>query len=459
MWAVLIPALGAAMLPLLPRYAAALNIAISAATMAAVLALATQPFPTEGWLRADALNLPLVLVAGIVGLATAVFSAHGRLAHSRQYHAAFQGFCAANMLALLSDNLGLMWVAIEAATLASVVMVASPRTTAALEAAWKFFILCGVGIALALFGTIVLQMAVPAAGLSFAALRAGAASADAGLLNLAFILLLVGYGTKSGLVPLHNWLPDAHAEGPVPITAVLSGLLLTTAMHGVLRAKAVVGANPGTVPPGTFLLVLGVATLLLAAFTLWRRRDARRFFAWSSIKHMGLAAIAFGLGGPAGNLAGLIHLLGHALVKSAVFIGLGAAITLKGSQRIADIGGLVASHPALGWGLGLAVLGAAGLPPFMLFASEFLLVTSAGRQNPWLLAPLLLGLLVGAAALVRVAQRLCLGPATPDAPGAAPPGLLVLLPLWGLLLVALLGTLAMPATIAEMLRAAAEVPL
>ena len=456
MWPVLIPAIGAVLLPLLPRAAPALNIAVAAATLLAVLLLAMQPFPTEGLLRADALSLPLVIVAGIVGLATAIFSAHDSAGQSRQYHAAFQGFCAANMLALLADNLGLMWVAIEAATLASVVMVASPRSTAALEAAWKFFILCGVGIALALFGTVVLQMAVPGAGLSFAALRAGAAGADPGLLNLAFILLLVGYGTKSGLVPLHNWLPDAHAEGPVPITAVLSGLLLTTAMHAVLRAKAVVGANPGTIPPGTFLLVLGVASLLLAAFGLWRRRDARRFFAWSSIKHMGLAAIAFGLGGPAGNLAGLLHLIGHALVKSAVFVGLGAAITLKGSQRIADIGGLVASHPALGWGLGLAIMGAAGLPPFMLFASEFLLLTSAGRQNSWLLAPLLLGLLVGAAAMVRVAQRLCLGAPTPNV--ARGPGWLVLLPLWGLLLVAVLGALAMPAPIAAMLRAAAEIP-
>lgn len=455
MWAILIPALGAALLPLVPRAAPWLNIAFAAATLLAVLL----PEPGgAGWLRLDALNHPLVVVAGIIGLATAVFSAHERLSHSRLYHAAFQGFCAANMLALLSDNLGLMWVAIEAATLASVVMVASPRSTAALEAAWKFFILCGVGIALALFGTVVLQMAVPGAGLSFAALRAGAASADPGLLNLAFILLLVGYGTKSGLVPLHHWLPDAHAEGPLPITAVLSGLLLTTAMHAVLRAKAVVGAHAGTIPPGAFLLVLGGATLLVAAFALWRRRDARRLFAWSSIKHMGVAAIAFGLGGPAANLAGLLHLLGHALVKSAVFIGLGAAVQLKGSQRVADIGGLVASHPALGWGLGLAVLGASGLPPFMLFASEFLLLTSAGRQAPWLLLPLLLGLLVGAAALVRTAQRLCLGPATADVAGAPAPGLLVLIPLWGLLLLAFWAMLAMPAPIAAMLRAAAEVP-
>ena len=186
------------------------------------------------------------------------------------------------------------------------------------------------------------------------------------------------------------------------------------------------------------------------------RSDARRLFAWSSIKHMGLAAIAFGLGGPAGNLAGLLHLLGHALIKSALFIGLGAAIALKGSQRVAGIGGLIASHPALGWGLGLAVLGAAGLPPFLLFASEFLLITSAGRFSPWLLAPLLLGLLTGAAALVRATQRLCMGPATPDA--GPTPGALALLPMWGLLVVALIAALAMPAPIAAMLRAAAEIP-
>ena len=452
MWPVVIAATGAAVLPLLPRYAPAMNIGVSLATL---IALLVAPSP-EGWLRFDALNTPLVLVAGIVGLATAIYSASAPQTDPRKYHAAFQLFCAANLLALLADNLGMMWVAIEAATLASVVMVASQRGAAALEAAWKFFILCGVGIALALFGTIVLQMALPSAGLSFAALRAAAPTADAGLLNLAFLLMLVGYGTKAGLVPLHHWLPDAHAEGPLPITAMLSGLLLTTAMHAILRAKAVVGGHPGVIPPGTFLLVLGLATLLLAAFSLWRRRDARRLFAWSSIKHMGVAAIAFGLGGPAGNLAGLLHLLGHALVKSALFIGLGAAITLKGSQRMAGIGGLIASQPALGWGLGLAVLGAAGLPPLMLFASEFLLLTSAGRLAPWLLAPLLLGLLVGAAALVRATQSLCLGPATPDA--GPPPGALTLVPLWSLLALALVATIAMPAPIAAMLRAAAEIP-
>jgi hydrogenase-4 component F len=187
----------------------------------------------------------------------------------------------AQFLALVSDNMGVMWVAIEIATLACVLMVGVHGTPAAVEAAWKFFILCGVGIALALFGTILLYLAAQPVlgsgdpGLSWAALRAVAAQCDPGVLSLAFVFLLVGYGTKAGLVPLHSWLPDAEAEGPLPICAVLSGLLLNAALLAILRAQSIIGANPAALAPGPFLIGFGLASLLLASFALWRRRDAR----------------------------------------------------------------------------------------------------------------------------------------------------------------------------------------
>jgi hydrogenase-4 component F len=474
---VFFPWAGAVLLALLPprfgigRY---INIGIGAGSLVIALLLLGHPHGEQGWTRIDALNMPFVVVAALVGLTTAIFSAatldaeHFDSLRIRAYHAAFQVFMGAQFLALVSDNMGVMWVAIEIATLASVLMVGAHGTPAAIEAAWKFFILCGVGIALALFGTTLLYLAAQPVvgsgdpGLSWAALRAVAERCDPGVLSLAFVFLLIGYGTKAGLVPLHSWLPDAEAEGPLPICAVLSGLLLNAALIAILRAEAIVGAHPATLASGPFLIGFGLVSLLLAAFSLWRRRDARRLFAWSSIEHVGIATIAFGVGGPVANLAGILHLLGHALVKSAVFVAVGAATRIKGSQKVADIGGLATSHPALGWGLALGIAGLAGMPPFAIFVSEFALVAEIAARAPWLILPLGLGLLVAAAALVRVLQALCLGPPTPDhpEPGAftVPGGLLWATgPLWlHLVLAAMLG-FAAPAGFTALLREGARI--
>jgi hydrogenase-4 component F len=473
---VFLPWAGALLLAALPprgRLPAFVNIGISAGSLLVALALLGHEHGVQGWTRIDALNLPFIAVAALIGLTTAIFSAATVEAENfdplraRAYHTAFQVFMGAQALALVSDNMGVMWVAIEIATLASVLMVGVHGTPAAVEAAWKFFILCGVGIALALFGTILLYLAAQPVvgsgdpGLSWAALRAVAAQCDPGVLSLAFVFLLVGYGTKAGLVPLHSWLPDAEAEGPLPICAVLSGLLLNAALLAILRAQSIIGANPAALAPGPFLIGFGLASLLLAAFALWRRRDARRLFAWSSIEHIGLATIAFGIGGAVASLAGIIHLLGHALVKSAVFFAVGAATQIKGSRQIADIGGLASSHPALGWGLALGIAGLAGMPPFALFVSELGLVAEGAARFPWLVLPMALGLLVAAAALIRALHALCLGAPTPDQPvrGAfALPGgtLWATAPVWlHLALAAALGFAAPPAFTA-LLRAGAE---
>ncbi|HEV7264382.1 MAG TPA: proton-conducting transporter membrane subunit [Falsiroseomonas sp.] len=474
---VFFPWFGAVILALIPpRFGVGrfVNIGIAAGSLLIALILLGHPHGEQGWTRIDGLNLPFVAVAALVGLTTAVFSAATLDAERfdafriRAYHAVFQLFMGAQFLALVSDNFGVMWVAIEIATLASVLMVGIHGTPAAVEAAWKFFILCGVGIALALFGVILLYLAAQPVvgsgdpGLSWAALRAVAARCDPGLLSLAFVFLLVGYGTKAGLVPLHSWLPDAEAEGPLPICAVLSGLLLNAALLAILRAEAIVGANPAALPAGPFLIGFGLLSLLLAAFSLWRRRDARRLFAWSSIEHVGLATFAFGLGGAVANLAGIIHLLGHSLVKSAVFFAVGAAALIKGSQKVEDIGGLAASHPALGWGLALGIAALAGMPPFALFVSEFGLVTEGAARFPWLVLPVALGLLVAAAALIRTLQALCLGAPTRDNPVAGafavPGGLLwVSGPVWLHLALAVLLGFAAPAGLVALLRQGARI--
>src|SRR5437660_9073047 len=197
---------------------------------------------------------------------------------------------------------------------------------------------------------------------------------DPRLLSIAFVFLLVGYGTKVGLAPFHAWLPDAHAEGPTPISAVLSGLLLNVALYALLRFKIVLAVHPATLNVGLIMIVLGLVSLVFAAFMLYRRRDIKRLFAYSSIEHMGIITFAFGMGGPLANFAGLLHMTMHSLTKSAIFFAVGHIAQVKGTQRIADIRGLTATHPVLGWGLVLGVVAIAGLPPLGIFMLELLVV-------------------------------------------------------------------------------------
>jgi hydrogenase-4 component F len=232
---------------------------------------------------------------------------------------------------------------------------------------------------------------------------------DAALLDLAFVFLLLGYGTKVGLAPLHAWLPDAHAEGPTPISAVLSGLLLNVALYALLRFKMVLAANSAALAPGPLMVTLGLLSLVFAAFMLYRRRDIKRMFAYSSIEHMGIITFAFGMGGPLANFAGLLHMTMHSLTKSAIFFAVGHVAQVKGTQRIADMGGLTETHPVLGWGLILGVVAIAGLPPLGIFMSEFLVVSSTFARAPLLALVLVFGILVGFAALLLRLNSIAFG--------------------------------------------------
>jgi hydrogenase-4 component F len=382
---------------------------------ASSLLVVDRPEPGD-YLLVDDLNIVFIVLNTFVGFTAATFSASyigheietGRLTpvYVRFYHAMYQLMMLGMNLALVSNNIGLMWVAIELATLTTVLMVGIYRTHEALEAAWKYFILGSVGIALALFGTILVYVAAqPVLGEGTAAmvwtnLLAKAGEFDAALLNLAFVFLMLGYGTKVGLAPLHAWLPDAHAEGPTPISAVLSGLLLNVALYAVLRFKMLMAAHPETLAPGPLMISMGLLSLIFAAFMLYRRRDIKRLFAYSSIEHMGIIVFAFGMGGPLANFAGLLHMVMHSLTKSAIFYSVGHVSQIKGTQRVLEIRGLTQSHPVLGWGLALGVLAIAGMPPFGVFMSEFLVVTSTFAQSPALALLLVFGLLVAFGALL-----------------------------------------------------------
>jgi hydrogenase-4 component F len=249
--------------------------------------------------------------------------------------------------------------------------------------------------------------------MAWSVLTQNAASFDPAFLNLAFVFLLLGYGTKVGLVPLHAWLPDAHAEGPTPISAVLSGLLLNVALFAVLRFKSIMSANPAALAPGPLMVTLGLLSVVFASFMLYRRQDIKRLFAYSSIEHMGIITFAFGMGGTLANFAGLLHMALHSLTKSAIFFCVGHIAQAKGTQRMADIRGLTLSHPALGWSLGLGVVAIAGLPPMGLFMTEFLIITSTFARAPLLAIALGLGLLVALGALLLRLNGLAFG--DPDA--------------------------------------------
>jgi len=452
-----------------PRLGGWINAGASLATLAAALLLLVfEPPAHSPFVFIDGFNTYLVILTAFVAFTSAWFSA-GYIAHEvaaqrltqrylRVYHAGYQVLGFAMLLALTANNIGVMWAAIELATLTTVVMVSLYRTRAALEAAWKYFILSSVGIALALFGTILVYLAAQKAmgpgmaALSWSSMLAEAPNFEPELLNLAFVFLLIGYGTKMGLVPLHAWLPDAHAEGPTPVSAVLSGLLLNVALYAIVRFKMLLAANGDALTPGPLLVAMGLASLFVAGLMLYRRRDIKRLFAYSSIQHMGLITFAFGMGGPVGNLAGLMHMALHSLTKSGIFFAVGLVAQARGTQRIDQLRGLTASHPALGWALVAGVLAISGLPPFGLFLSEFLLVSSTFQRAPVLGAALLAGLLIAFAGLTLRLHGLAFGAAERDrAPLSGS-----VIPLYLHLALALLAGVFLPAPLVAWFQAMAE---
>lgn len=372
----------------------------------------------------DPFNVYLIVLTAFVGFTTSIFSAPymahekeiGRLSDRRLklYYAMYQGFMLAMYLVLTTNNMGIMWVAMEGATLATVLLVSLYRTPESIEAAWKYFILCGVGIAQALFGTILLYYAAVQIGdaehaLFWSVLYENSSKLNPEVLEIAFVFLLIGYGTKIGLVPLHNWLPDAHSEGPTPMSAVLSGLLLNDALYAVVRNKMLVDGATQSNMAGYLMMGFGLLSFLVAAILLHRQKDIKRLFSYSSIEHMGMMTFAFGMGGPLATFAALLHMTVHSLAKSAIFVTVGHAAQLAGTQSMARIRGLIKTQPNIGWGLLMGTIAIAGFPPFGVFTSEFLVLLATMHGYPWLAPLLLLGIGIAFAGLFRHIQPMVYG--------------------------------------------------
>lgn len=446
--------------------------AAAAGTLASVIVLAVHigrsgPQTTMGgFLRADALSAFMLVVIGAVALLAVLASPaylDGEIAAGRakprtaaRHSLLVQLFLAAMSLAVLAANLGVLWIAIEATTIVTAFLVGQRRSKPAVEAAWKYVVICSTGIALALLGTFVLNYAATHAGgqggLDIAVLTEGASGLDPGVTRIAVALLIIGFGTKAGLAPLHAWLPDAHSQAPAPVSALMSGVLLAVAFYAILRVKVIADLALGHGFARTLLAIMALASLLVAASLLPAQRDYKRMLAYSSIEHLGLVALGAAIGSPLAMAAALLHVLGHGLAKAVLFLSAGRILHITGTSRIDAVRGLLARGPLLAGCVGLGILALVGLPPFSLLASEIGIARAgfAVAGMGWVTAAAFVLMLVIAAALIGHTSRMLLGtppegPGTATAPARLSPATAVAL-VGGLAVCAILGVTTGPLT-------------
>jgi len=430
------------------------------------------PTVAGGVLRADALSAFMVVVIGAIavlasGQSVRYLSAEiGRGActdrHAALYTALVQAFVSCMLVAVLAANLGVMWVAVEATTIATTFLVGHRRTDGALEASWKYMVICSVGIALAFLGTVLIYFAAlhasghAAGSLDWTSLMAAAHRLNPQVVRLAMGLLVLGYGTKVGLAPMHSWLPDAHSQAPAPVSALMSGVLLTVAFYALLRFKAVADGALGPAYPRGLLVAAGLASLAVAASLLLTQRDYKRMLAYHSIEHMGLIALGAAAGSSLAIAAVLLHILGHGLAKGVLFLASGEILLAEGTSEIAKVPALLTRRPVLGGIFGFGLVALLGLPPFSLFASELNMVRAEFAAGlGWAAAIALACMAVIFAAVMAHGRHLLLGEASPQGRGAATPRTVAVPLATGLLICAVLGVSAWP--IQPLLYAAAQV--
>ncbi len=427
-----------------------------------------------GVLRCDSLSAFMVVVIGSIALLASwlgvrVIAAEraGGGTSPRQattYGILVQAFVTTMLLAVLAANVGVLWVAVEATTVVTAFLVGHRRTKGSLEASWKYIVICSVGIALAFLGTVLVYLATLHAGghsahaLDWTSLMAHARHLDPGVMKLAFALLVLGYGTKVGLAPMHSWLPDAHSQAPAPVSALMSGVLLTVAFYAILRFKAVVDLAVGPHFSRTLLVVVALLSLAVAASLLLTQRDYKRMLAYHSIEHMGLIALGAAAGIPLAIAAVLLHILGHGLAKSVLFLTSGEIMTSEGTSRIDGVRSLLTRRPALGGVFGIGLVALLGFPPFSLFASELGMIRAEFQVGlGWAAALAMVAMVVIFIAVIGHARHMLLGPSESPAapPGPSLPASVTAPLVGGLVLCAAIGVFAWPLT--GLLQSAAHV--
>ncbi len=350
------------------------------------------PVAIGGLLRADGLSALMVVIITLLGAIAALYGVgyiraeydDTHMARVRSFFGLFHLFIFTMLLAVTTDNLGIMWVAIEGTTLATAFLVNLHSTPRSLEAAYKYLILSSAGIALAFIGTVLMYYAgASRAGeiaVNWTSLRAAASSLNPQVVRLAFVFILVGYGTKAGLAPMHTWLPDAHSEAPAPISALMSGVLLNVGLYALMRFKTIADISVGANFAGPWLVGIGLLSIAVAAVFLVRQRNYKRMLAYSSVEHVGIICMGLGFGGYWGVLGALLHVINHALSKSLMFLLSGNILLKYQTTDIRRVRGLLRASPLTASAFAAGTLALIGMPPFGLFISE-ILIFRAGLEN------------------------------------------------------------------------------
>lgn len=392
------------------------------------LGVAFSPAPTglyvfSTFLHYDALGSWFLIIVAVLSFFATLYSiSYLRREEKRQmisppklrrYYALFQFFVLTMFIAVGTNNILLLWIAVEATTLCSAFLVNFFDRPAAIEAAWKYMIINTVALLIGLFGVFLFIAAVEHAAivtisLDWESIARIAPILDVALLKLAFIFMLIGYGTKAGLAPLHNWLPDAHSQAPSPVSALLSGALLNVALLALLRFKAIVDIAAGPSFSQTLLLSFGTASIVIAALLILVQKQYKRLLAYSSVEHMGIIAFGFGVGG-AGNVAALLHALYHSLAKSLLFLASGNIILRYHAHEISAVRALLRTLPITGVLFFAGLLAVAGLPPFGTFLTELAIFSAAFATHPWLTVIAIIALAVAFVGIVRHISAMCFG--------------------------------------------------
>jgi hydrogenase-4 component F len=391
-----------------------------------------------------------------------IVSGRSTARHATLYAVLVQGFITTMLLAVLAGNVGVMWVAVEATTIITTFLVGHRKTRGALEASWKYVIICSVGIALAFLGTVLVYLAAQHVGhgahvsLQWTSLMSVSHHLDPGVMRLALGLLVLGYGTKVGLAPMHSWLPDAHSQAPAPVSALMSGVLLTVAFYALLRFKAICDGALGTAFPRALFVTVGLLSLIIAASLLLSQHDYKRMLAYHSVEHMGLIALGAAAGTPLAIAAVLLHILGHGLAKGVLFLASGEILLVEGTSEIDQVRALLARRPALGGIFAFGLVALLGLPPFSLFVSELnMLRAEVSVGLGWAAAISLICMAVIFGAVMSHGRHMLFGARADGEPAHKTPSIVTVPLISGLVGCAALGVLAWP--LDSLLRAAAMV--
>jgi hydrogenase-4 component F len=387
------------------------SVVLLALTLVLARAVATGGPRALGILRVDNLGLVFLLLVAVLTLAVSIYTvgwleqavAVGNMkAESlRPYFALVHAFVATMVVTVLADNLGVLWIAMEGTTITSAVLVGYHGHHHGLEAAWKYIIVTTIGISFGLFGTVLVYAAAAAVhgsagpgAMSWSAIMQVAPTLDPGIVRIGFIFVMVGYGAKAGLAPMHLWLPDAHSQAPTPVSALLSGALIKCALLGIIRFQTIAAAACGPAFPAQVLVVFGLTSVVVATPFILTQRDLKRLLGYHSVEHVGIVALGLGFGGPVGTYGALLHVVNHGVTKALAFFTAGTAIARYGSRDIQVIRGLLAVTPVGATLLMLAALSLAGVPPFSIFVSELMVLRAGIGAGHWVAIAIFLAMVV-----------------------------------------------------------------